>query len=179
MPKILDKPREGILAAAKSELAEKGVEGFNVRDVAKISGVSIGTIYNYFDNKFTLVNKVVEEDWNRRRADCEKFIASPLTVDQVIEGVYELVLGFSADNRAILTALNDGNDIMVIGGSEQHNRFRKDVSDLLNEGLSSLDKHLNDEELTFIGENILYCAIRREVSIALVKRAVNCLIASH
>ena len=90
-----------------------------------------------------------------------------------------MVLGFSADNREILTALNDGNDIMVIGGSEQHNRFRKDVSDLLNEGLSSLDKHLNDEELTFIGENILYCAIRREVSIALVKRAVNCLIASH
>ena len=179
MPKILDKPREGILAAAKSELAEKGVEGFNVRDVAKISGVSIGTIYNYFDNKFTLVNKVVEEDWNRRRADCEKFIASPLTVDQVVEGVYELVLGFSADNREILTALNDGNDIMVIGGSEQHNRFRKDVSDLLNECLNSLDKHLNDEELTFIGENILYCAIRREVSIALVKRAVNCLIASH
>lgn len=179
MPKILDKPREGILAAAKSELAEKGVEGFNVRDVAKISGVSIGTIYNYFDNKFTLVNKVVEEDWNRRKEECQKSIVAPASIDEVVEGVYQLVLGFSSDNRAILKALNDGNDIMVIGGSEQHNRFRKDVSLLLEDGFAKFDKHLSEEELIFIGENILYTAIRQEVTIALVKRSVNCLIASH
>jgi AcrR family transcriptional regulator len=52
--------REVILEAAARVLSKKSLEGFNTNYVAEIAGVSIGTLYQYFPNKESLIAVLIE-----------------------------------------------------------------------------------------------------------------------
>lgn len=47
--------QEAILCAGKEIVLEKGLQGLNIRDVARRCGVSVGSIYNYFPTKSDLI----------------------------------------------------------------------------------------------------------------------------
>ncbi|OJV66619.1 MAG: hypothetical protein BGO41_04130 [Clostridiales bacterium 38-18] len=64
MPKIITDPSKAIQIAAKEIMAEDGYEGLNMRNVAKKSGIAIGTVYNYFDNKEAIVIHLMLAYWN-------------------------------------------------------------------------------------------------------------------
>ena len=60
--------RQGIDRAAIAEAAyalaeERGLAGLGIRSVAEACGVSVGSIYNYFDSKADLVGAAVESVW--------------------------------------------------------------------------------------------------------------------
>lgn len=55
--------REDILAVSRTLMARKGWAAVNIRGVAEACGVSVGSIYNYFDSKEDLVGAVVESVW--------------------------------------------------------------------------------------------------------------------
>ena len=46
---------DSILAAARVLLTSEGVEGFTIEDVAATAGIPIGSVYQYFPNKFAIV----------------------------------------------------------------------------------------------------------------------------
>lgn len=52
---LLEARRNQILDAAAVVLAEKGFHNATTKEIAATAGVSEGTIYNYFDNKFGLL----------------------------------------------------------------------------------------------------------------------------
>jgi AcrR family transcriptional regulator len=52
---LLEARRNQILDAAAVVFAEKGFHQATTKQIAKAAGVSEGTIYNYFDNKFNLL----------------------------------------------------------------------------------------------------------------------------
>ncbi len=64
---------EAILSAARSLLAERGVEGFTIDDVAQQAGIPVGSVYQYFPNKFAIV---VELDARDTRALVDDLVAS-------------------------------------------------------------------------------------------------------
>lgn len=64
MPKKIDQPKETILKYAREILEIEGYEGLNIRSLAKKSGVSIGTIYNYFEDKQGLDMYLMMDFWN-------------------------------------------------------------------------------------------------------------------
>lgn len=53
---------EAILTAARELLAERGVEGFRIEDVAQRAGIPIGSVYQYFPNKFAVVVELDAQD---------------------------------------------------------------------------------------------------------------------
>lgn len=55
--------REAILSRGKEIVLEVGLQGLNIRDVAKRCGVSIGSIYNYFPTKSDLMIATIESVW--------------------------------------------------------------------------------------------------------------------
>lgn len=59
-PSVEAQRREEILSAACSTLAETGLTGLRVSDVAKSAGVSSGTVHYYFTSKKELVNAAFE-----------------------------------------------------------------------------------------------------------------------
>lgn len=55
--------REAILNASKELVRKQGWTALNIRTVAASCGVSVGSIYNYFDSKSDLTAATVESIW--------------------------------------------------------------------------------------------------------------------
>ena len=55
--------KEEILKASRELIRREGWAAVNIRSVAAACGVSVGSIYNYFDSKSDLVGAAVESVW--------------------------------------------------------------------------------------------------------------------
>lgn len=55
--------KEKILQTGRILIREEGWSAMNIRTVAALCGVSVGSIYNYFDSKAAFVGDVVESIW--------------------------------------------------------------------------------------------------------------------
>ncbi len=56
-----EEKRERIFKVIKEEFAEYGFENTSVQQIASKSGISVGSVYKYFDNKEEMFTMVVEE----------------------------------------------------------------------------------------------------------------------
>lgn len=56
--------KEVILGKAKEIAMNEGITKINIRTVAKNSGISIGTVYNYFPSKTDLLVAVIQDFWD-------------------------------------------------------------------------------------------------------------------
>ncbi len=55
--------KEDILKASRELIQQQGWSAINIRSVAAACGVSVGSIYNYFDSKAALACAAVESVW--------------------------------------------------------------------------------------------------------------------
>ncbi len=55
--------KEEILKTSRELIRQQGWSAVNIRSVAAACGVSVGSIYNYFDSKAELVGATVESVW--------------------------------------------------------------------------------------------------------------------
>lgn len=55
---------EDILKTSRELIRRQGWSAINIRSVAAACGVSVGSIYNYFDSKAALVSATVESIWH-------------------------------------------------------------------------------------------------------------------
>lgn len=55
--------KEEILKTCRELIQRQGWSALNIRSVAAACGVSVGSIYNYFDSKSALVSAAVESVW--------------------------------------------------------------------------------------------------------------------
>lgn len=76
MPKKIDQPKETIIKIAKEILENEGYSELSIRNLAKRSGVSIGTIYNYFQDKKVLDMVLMTEFWTEYEYKVEKICRS-------------------------------------------------------------------------------------------------------
>ncbi len=59
--KIPKEKRDRILNVAIKEFADNGFENTSIQQIAKKAGISVGSIYKYFENKETMFSMVVHE----------------------------------------------------------------------------------------------------------------------
>ena len=55
--------KEEILKTSRKLIRQQGWSAINIRSVAAACGVSVGSIYNYFDSKAALVEATVKSVW--------------------------------------------------------------------------------------------------------------------
>lgn len=82
---------EAILTAGKEIVLEIGLQGLNIRDVARRCGVSVGSIYNYFPTKSDLIVATIESIWKEIMRDYD-ISETHLSFVQSIEGLFTSVL---------------------------------------------------------------------------------------
>lgn len=90
--------RRDILAAARSQMAERGYLGLNMRDIASGAGVSPGTLYSYFATKeeifATLFAEAIVAHNERitplceQATDLERFLTELITAYLDVHGRY-------------------------------------------------------------------------------------------
>ena len=73
----LERTREDILRAARRAVAAHGLSGVGISSVAADAGVSVGTVYRYFDHKTALLREVVDDVCSREIDAVAKLAATP------------------------------------------------------------------------------------------------------
>ena len=85
--------KEQILKASRELIQRQGWSAVNIRSVAAACGVSVGSIYNYFDSKAALVGAAVESVW------CEIFHRPEDSAVFQDTPEFEALFGRKADKR--------------------------------------------------------------------------------
>ena len=75
MPKIIKDPEERILQAVRKRLLGSDLSSFSLRGVASDCGIAVGTIYNYFKDKESLMAAVMAQDWAKAREEARMELA--------------------------------------------------------------------------------------------------------
>ena len=82
MPKIIKNPEDRILQAARKRLLDKELSSFSLRGVAADCGIAVGTIYNYFKDKESLMAAVMVQDWKDALEDARKELAQAQSLQE-------------------------------------------------------------------------------------------------
>ncbi|MBD5457178.1 MAG: TetR/AcrR family transcriptional regulator, partial [Lachnospiraceae bacterium] len=88
MPKIIQELREKILAASRTRLLTEGYAALSLRGIAQDCSIAVGTIYNYFKDKNTLIASVMLEDWLEALETMERVCAQAETATEGYVGIY-------------------------------------------------------------------------------------------
>lgn len=63
MPKIIKNLERKLLEEAQRQIEQSGYSAVTIRSVAAACGVGVGTVYNYYSSKDTLLAAYMLEDW--------------------------------------------------------------------------------------------------------------------
>jgi len=151
--------REAILDAAESVFVRQGFPATKMVDVAKESGVSVGTLYNYFDSKEALFVALLE--WHRQLYFAQ--IEEPVTADDPLLALARFVersMGFLEENGRLFAIYVVGatpsmegvpRAIPLIDPEEDNRRFARVLSGYVSAAIEQghLRGDLGVEELTW------------------------------
>lgn len=104
MPKIIENVRGMIIDEAKKQIATNGYENVTIRSIAKECGLGLGTFYNYFKSKDTLIANFLLDDWKERIAGITEKYASESDPMIVLHALYDEVSDFIESYDNIFTS---------------------------------------------------------------------------
>lgn len=101
MPKIIENLEPRLLEEAKKQINENGYGAMTIRSVASACGVSVGTVYNYFDSKDALVATYMLNDW----MECMTIIRDSSMISAnpkpVARAVYEQLCEYAKRHQSV------------------------------------------------------------------------------
>lgn len=104
--------RDDILEAGRAALREKGLAGLQMREVAKLAGVGLGTVYTYFATKETLHAALYAEALASMIADLEPATAGGMNAEQLFvrfaTGYRNMYADFGRDFDYLAVLSGDG-----------------------------------------------------------------------
>lgn len=84
--------KENLLSSAKEIALMQGISKINIRSVAQKSGVSIGTVYNYYPTKADLIVTVIEDFWAEAFKNIDMKMSREKSFYENIEHIYNSLL---------------------------------------------------------------------------------------
>jgi AcrR family transcriptional regulator len=100
MPKVIDGLQSSIIQSVRKRLFS-APPSFSLRAVAKDCGIAVGTIYNYFPDKETLIASVFAEDWALIIAETEAGISRSESMEDGIRAVYSGLVRFTQSHETV------------------------------------------------------------------------------
>ena len=94
MPKIIENVRGMLIDEAKKQIATNGYENVTIRSIAKECGLGLGTFYNYFKSKDTLIATFLLEDWQQRIDQISEATANEKDPMVVVRALHDEVEDF-------------------------------------------------------------------------------------
>lgn len=124
MPKIIENLEEEIIKKSLKLFNENSYQNVSMRQIASDVGIAVGTLYNYFPNKFELYIAVFEESWQETyqilKNNCQKTEKNYLR--NFIEVLYKKMKKRKSIVRELFRyIMND----LEIDEKEQQQKFRR------------------------------------------------------
>lgn len=156
MPKIISNVNENILYEGKKMLMSKNYKSFNIRELAKICNISVGTIYNNFSTKEDLVNAIFLKDWKKSLKKIENVNDSFETLKEKLYQVYIEM------NNFVSTYISIFYEISIVKKSHDCPRHLESLFNVIKNiviferSKGTITSNLNDDKITtFILNNFL------------------------
>jgi AcrR family transcriptional regulator len=166
MPKIIENVREKLILEGRKTLIEKNYKELNIREIAKGSGIAIGTFYNYFSNKEEFVSHIFKDDWKCTLDLADKLKASNEPFKEKIEMIYLSMQSFVDKYLSIFYEIS-----MVKGYNSKRDHDMKDLYKKLEDIISverakgNVNSLLTPEKLShFILSNLMYLSKHKYMS---------------
>lgn len=102
---------EAIVEAAARILVDDGYDALTTNRIAKVAGVSVGTLYQYFDDKEDVVHQLVDQQVEQMQAAFSDSLQSlivggpPDAVEDAVRGVLDATLEAMRVRPALFTRL--------------------------------------------------------------------------
>ncbi|MCW2318364.1 AcrR family transcriptional regulator [Rhodoblastus acidophilus] len=112
--KTNDAKMRQILDGARAVFLADGFDGASMNDIARVAGVSKGTLYVYFDSKVTLFQALIRDD---RRRQAEQLFQFDHDDDDIAEVLYRTATSMML---RLCSAEHVAHMRMVIGAAAKH-----------------------------------------------------------
>ena len=99
--------REKILSVAVSEFAHNGFDNANINTIAKKAGVSVGSLYKYFDTKTDLFLTSVHYGISNLEVIVDGIVNSQDDVMVKLEKLIRVAIEFSRRNKVLIKLYNE------------------------------------------------------------------------
>ena len=101
MPKIIENLPQRLAEEARRQIEESGYTAMTIRSVAKGCGVGVGTVYNYYPSKESLVAAFMLEDWYQCIESIQSCSERSLGWEPVLWSIYESLVQFMERHAVI------------------------------------------------------------------------------
>ena len=108
MPKIIEDLENRILCAARKRLLGGDLSSFSARGIAEDCGIAVGTIYNYYRDKESLMAAVMAQDWQAELKKAGERITQAPGVEAGVRCLYEAMRSFSRVYEAVWASYPTG-----------------------------------------------------------------------
>lgn len=108
MPKIIEDVENRILRAARQRLLGGDLSSFSARGIAEDCGIAVGTIYNYYRDKESLMAAIMAQDWQTELERAGEAVAAAPGIEAGILCLYEAMRRFSDLYESVWAAYPTG-----------------------------------------------------------------------
>ena len=88
MPKIIEDVENRILCAARKRLLGGDLSSFSARGIAEDCGIAVGTIYNYYRDKESIMAAVMAQDWQAELTKAGERIDAVPSIEEGVRCLY-------------------------------------------------------------------------------------------
>lgn len=103
---ISQEKRDRIINAATTEFALKGFDNANINSIAKKAGVSVGSLYKYFENKQDLFLTIIHYSIATMEDLLNNLAASDEDILLKVEQIIRTIQSFSKENELLIKLYN-------------------------------------------------------------------------
>ena len=162
MPKVIDNIRGRAISEAREILIREGYAALTIREIARRLGIGLGTIYNYFKDKESLMAAVMIQDWmNEQKATREELMQA----ESLREGLLYICRGIRNFCLLYQKAWNSYS-----AGSEFSKRYRErhemllaQITEIIRGLYERFDEPCEDHRITLYAELIIAGAQHPEI----------------
>ncbi|XMB66944.1 TetR/AcrR family transcriptional regulator [Mycoplasmatota bacterium zrk1] len=137
------------------KLLKDGTSNLSIRKIANDCGISIGTVYNYYDNKNEITLDIIADFWIAFAKRISILIGECDSSVDALQKVFTELKKTSSEFRYNVLTKDTTDEQLIQKGSKRHNTAYKIFIRLINECLN-LDKSFTDPALPeFIAYNFM------------------------
>lgn len=128
-----------ILDAAIKIFARKGFANARIAEIADEAGIGVGSVYNYYKNKESILLHILERIWKNLYMQLEKIYSDPkISIDQKICDFVSLALDALSKNKDIALLLSNEQNFWMMQNkgifSDYYRKFKVLVMEIIREG---------------------------------------------
>ena len=147
MPKIIDNIEEKIYNSAFELFTHKGYDSVNMKMVAEKSGIAVGTLYNYHDNKKQLYMDVFKNSWEETFEKLNKVLKEKDDSEK-LKALIEVLYTEISNRKGFAQELMRSSELQKLG-MKIVEKLKSELSTMIKDAVISYEKkediRLNEE----------------------------------